>query len=205
MATPAPPRLTRAGAQAQTRGKLIETAARVFAERGYGGATLDQIATEAGFTIGAIYSNFDNKQGLFLAVLEEHVGGRIEEFANTLDLAESDSAGLADAATDTMRHLEDDATWFPLFVEFWSEATRDPLVRDKFAANQQRTRRRLEQIIKQRAARAGRPLPLPAPDLAILIKAISNGIAMEQLSTPGEIPDDLLARSVQALFGDEPG
>ncbi len=201
---PTPTRLSRANAQAQTRKSLIEAAAQVFAERGYGGATLEQIAAAAGFTIGAIYSNFSGKQELFLAVLEEHAGSRIDEFAAKIERAESDAAGLAEAAADTMRHLDEDATWFPLFIEFWSEATRDPLVRDRFAANQQQTRRRLERIIEDRAARTGRQPLLPTADLAIIIKAISNGIALEKLSTPGEIPDDLLARAVLAFFSDEP-
>lgn len=204
MTTPAPQRLSRADAQAQTREKLLEAAARVFAESGYVGATLEQIAAAAGFTIGAIYSNFSGKQELFLAVLEEHVGGRIDEFSSKIELADSRAKGIEQAATDTMRHLDEDATWFPLFIEFWSEATRDSLVRDRFAANQQRTRRRLEQVIEDRAARTGWQLPLPAAELAIILKAISNGIALEKLSTPDEIPDDLLARAVHALFGDQP-
>ena len=203
MTMPAPPRLSRANAQAKTREKLVAAAARVFAERGYGGATLEQIADAAGFTIGAIYSNFSGKQELFLAVLEEHVGSRIDEFAAKFELAESDAEGLAEAAADTMRQLDDDATWFPLFIEFWSEAARDPLVRDKFAANQQRTRRRLERIIEDRVALTGRSPLLPTADLAIILKAISNGIALEKLSTPDEVPDDLLARAVHAFFGDE--
>ena len=54
----------------QTRDYLLQAAAQVFAERGFHGASLDEVAAAAGFTKGAVYSNFKNKEDLFLALLE---------------------------------------------------------------------------------------------------------------------------------------
>src|SRR6266545_4652109 len=68
-----PRRLSRAERRAQTREELLEAAARVFARKGYAGASVDDIAEEAGFTVGALYSNFEGKQDLFLAALERKV------------------------------------------------------------------------------------------------------------------------------------
>ena len=61
--------MTRAERRAQTRAALLDAAARVFAERGFGGASVEAIAAEAGYTRGAFYSNFASKEELFVALL----------------------------------------------------------------------------------------------------------------------------------------
>ncbi len=72
-------RETRAEKQARTRAELLATAAKVFAQRGYNGASVEQIAEEAGYSHGAVYSNFDGKADLFLAVFEEYMAQRAQE------------------------------------------------------------------------------------------------------------------------------
>src|SRR6266536_6724760 len=67
-----PPRLSRAERKAATREQLLGAAARVFARKGYAGASVDDIAEEAGFTVGALYSNFAGKQELLMAAFERH-------------------------------------------------------------------------------------------------------------------------------------
>src|SRR5688500_14063171 len=67
------PRLTRQERQAATRERLIEAATRVFARRGYLAASVEEIADEAGFSHGAVYSNFTGKEDLFLAVYAERI------------------------------------------------------------------------------------------------------------------------------------
>ncbi len=191
--------LTRADAQAQTRGRLVLAAAGVFARRGYRGATLGEIAREAGFTVGAVYSNFATKQELFLAVLEEHVGARIDELAGALAAASTSAQAAELAAAGTARHLHDDPTWFPLFVEYWSEATRDPAVRERFADYQRATHRRLTELIERWAAEHGREPALPAADLAIVAKALTNGLALEREALPDGAADELLLRALRAL------
>src|SRR5689334_23549773 len=71
------PRLTRDERKLQTRADLLLTARRLFEERGFHGASLDDIADEAGYTKGAVYSNFASKDELFLAVLGDHIERRV--------------------------------------------------------------------------------------------------------------------------------
>ena len=59
-------RLTRAEAKSRTRQLLLDAAASVFARKGYVGASVEEIAETAGFSIGAVYSNFGSKEELFL-------------------------------------------------------------------------------------------------------------------------------------------
>ncbi|MDJ0111217.1 TetR family transcriptional regulator, partial [Rhodococcus erythropolis] len=62
-------RLTRQEAQALTRETLLATAVEHFLDRGYAAASLDQIAEDAGYSKGAVYSNFKNKDELCAEVL----------------------------------------------------------------------------------------------------------------------------------------
>src|SRR3712207_4648784 len=70
-------RLTRAEKQAQTRDRLVDAAARVFARRGFHAASVEEIAEEAGYSHGAVYSNFSGKEELFIAVYEHRVASRV--------------------------------------------------------------------------------------------------------------------------------
>src|ERR1019366_2189894 len=63
----------RSARKAQTRRRLLEAAARVYARRGFNGATLEEVAAEAGFTKGAVYGHFGSKENLLLALMEEHL------------------------------------------------------------------------------------------------------------------------------------
>jgi AcrR family transcriptional regulator len=65
-------RLTREESQAETRARLVAAAGKLFVRDGYASTSLDRIAEEAGFSKGAVYSNFANKGEIFLAVVEAH-------------------------------------------------------------------------------------------------------------------------------------
>ena len=58
---------------------LLAAARRVFLARGYHGSTLDAIASEAGFSKGVVYSQFESKSDLFLALLDERIAERAAE------------------------------------------------------------------------------------------------------------------------------
>lgn len=96
--------------KAETRGLLVEAGLRVFAERGLELATLDDVATTAGFTKGAIYRQFPSKGAFLLALFEQY-------------------AAVARAGSGARQ-----ASWFiPLTIQFASQALRDPLLRRRFA------------------------------------------------------------------------
>lgn len=74
---PAPARLSREAAKALTRARLLDAAAAAFAEHGFAGASVDEIAGRAGYTIGALYTHFPGKDELFLSLLAEHISDKI--------------------------------------------------------------------------------------------------------------------------------
>jgi len=94
----------------ETRAMLVAAGLTVFAERGLELATLDEVATTAGFTKGAIYRQFPSKGAFLLALFEQY-------------------AAVARAGSGARQ-----APWFiPLTIQFASQATRDPLLRRRFA------------------------------------------------------------------------
>src|SRR5262245_17425089 len=72
-----PRRLRRDEQRQQTRAQLLDAAERVFAREGYQGASIAAIAAEAGYSHGAVYSNFNGKEDLFLVLVEERIDARL--------------------------------------------------------------------------------------------------------------------------------
>lgn len=87
-----PARLTREQSRAQTRERLLASAAVVFAREGYAGASVDRIAEEAGYSKGALYSNFASKDELFFELIDYYAGGQADELCRRLDAAGGEEA-----------------------------------------------------------------------------------------------------------------
>lgn len=117
-------RLTREQSQALTRSKLLVSAAEVVAREGYEGASIDRITDAAGFSKGAFYSNFVNKEELFLELLENHAGQDVVQLRQLL-------AGVADPQEVINRIVTwaderaSDPTWGLLPLELFRRARRD--------------------------------------------------------------------------------
>jgi AcrR family transcriptional regulator len=193
--------LTRKERQEQTREQLVEAAARVFARRGYHGATVDEIAAEAGFTIGALYSNFETKEKLFLAIADRQVETRVSEISAVADAAVEDGEAGAEAAAQLRAFLEADPDWPLLFYEFWSLSVRNPEMGDELAERRDAIRDALAETLKRVAKHHGFNLRFPAPVLATAIAACLNGLAFERAADPDALPDAVFAEFVTAVLG----
>jgi AcrR family transcriptional regulator len=193
--------LTRKERQAQTRQELIAAAATVFARRGYHKATIEEIAAEAGMTSGAIYSNFDAKEELFLAIADAQVESRVAEIEAVGDAAAGDGdAGLE--ATDQFRaFLDSDPEWPLLFYEFWSVSVRDPGLQGELAKRRDAIRDALADTLERVAAELGFELRFPAPALATAIAASLNGLAFERAADPDALPDEVFGEFIAAVLG----
>ena len=193
------PRLTRAEQREKTRVCLVEAAAKVFSRRGYDKASLDEVAEEAGFTKGAVYSNFKGKEDLFLATIDAHFEKRLESVKRVM-LEEPDERGTAHAAgMDFMNQLNADPEYFALFFEFWAYAQRNPAVKRKFLPRVQRFRSALAALFEAKS-QDGFDLPMPSEQLAGMLIAMAAGVAMERELDPSSVPDDMYARMLQYFF-----
>src|SRR5215208_4601127 len=112
--------LSRAARREQTRDDLIEAADHAFVDGGFHATSLDQVATAAGYTKGAVYSNFASKEDLFFAVYERRVE---EALARSREFLEGASA---EAPLELTRRVltDSDRGWMAVFFEFWANVLR---------------------------------------------------------------------------------
>jgi AcrR family transcriptional regulator len=192
--------MSRKETQKKTRERVLSAASKVFASRGYHRATVDEIASEAGFTIGALYSNFAGKEELFLALADRQVEERVAEVAAMGDAAEGEEPN-KDAAEQLRAFLERDPDWPLLFYEFWSLSVRNPELQGELAKRRDAIRDALADTLERVAQRHGFKLRFPAPVLATAIAASLNGLAFERAADPKALPDEVFAEFVTAVLG----
>jgi AcrR family transcriptional regulator len=200
-----PPRLTQAERREQTRRRLLTAARKVFGREGYGAATLDGIADEAGLSRGALYYNFPGgKRDLFLALLSERVSQRADALREALDGGGADLAetiqGAERAAAGSAAAMRENREWWTVFFEFALHAARDRRFARDFARHEGRIRHALTELIEQRAAALGvESLPLSPEELAVGLMALGNGLALERLMDEEAVTPELLPTLVGLL------
>src|SRR5882724_7749933 len=101
-----PARLTREQSKANTRERLLAAARSAFAESGFHGASVDEIASRAGFSTGALYSNFDGKEDLFLVLMEREIEEHSREIARAVAQRPSVSERATGGARQWMTMIE---------------------------------------------------------------------------------------------------
>jgi AcrR family transcriptional regulator len=180
------PRLSRAEQNDRNRALLLAAALRVFLARGYHAATLEQIADEAGFSKGVVYSRFDSKADMFLALLTDRIAERaVQNAAAAGQLARSgDMAALTGLALQAERAAPG---WRLLVTEFRVHAARDPELSRRYALAHARTVDGIARALASIAERNGHALAVPARQLAEVLLAIETGLALEQLADPGAV------------------
>jgi AcrR family transcriptional regulator len=184
-------RLTRSEKQAQTRMQLVQAATSVFARRGFQAATIEEIAEEAGYSHGAVYSNFAGKEELFLAVFERYMAQRIEEVAHATQIEGSFAERARAAADQWMRRFSEDRATFLLHLEFMIHAARNPHLSEQLGQRMAALRLEIERRLTDREVATGTALPLPPADIALAMRALGIGLAVEALNQPGEINTQL--------------
>jgi AcrR family transcriptional regulator len=180
-------RPTRAEKQARTRAELIDAAANVFARRGYQAAKIEEIAERAGYSHGAVYSNFAGKEDLFLAVFEDYMAKRIEEIAHATEIEGSFAERARAGADQWMQRFTEDRETFLLHLEFMIHAARDPKLSKQLGTRMAALRLEIERHLAERAASSETKLPMPAADLALILRALGIGLAVEALNEPGQV------------------
>jgi AcrR family transcriptional regulator len=178
----------------------MASARQLFLRRGFHAATLELVAEEAGFTIGAVYSRFGSKADLFLAILDEHIDRIVADVAKVATLDQPLGAHAELLAGRRMELLERERDWFPLVLEFWSHAARDERLRREFAARHERLVTVYAGLIEADYARLGLPLPMAPEVLARAVVAMGNGVALERLADPGRVPEGLLSTMAVAFL-----
>lgn len=195
-------RLTRAEKKAETRQALLDAARTVFARRGYHPASVEEVAEEAGYSHGAVYSNFASKLDLFLASFEDYATTRALE---TLEAYQSGGAEFSDrakaAADSWMTRFDADQQSFLLHLELAAQAARDSDggLQERFASRVGVVPAAMAHLIEDHAAATGLELPFPAAHLATLLHALGIGLALTRLNDPDAVPPPLFGEFIEWL------
>lgn len=182
----------------EVRDRILDAASKVFAAEGFAGATIDAIGQAAGFTKGAVYSNFESKDELFLALLDREFELRGEQIAIALDRSDGDTAAAArEVSRSVLDSVRDHSDYYVLLVEYWLRAQRDPQLRDRLI---ERRRAAADQALHIVESTDTVPGDRRLTDIAQLVVTLNLGVAMEEVLRPGTINRDLLAQLITALL-----
>ncbi|RVW00547.1 TetR family transcriptional regulator [Rhodococcus xishaensis] len=179
------------------RARVLAAAAEEFADRGFQGARLAEIARRAGFTKGAVYSNFESKQDLFVELFEQRwldLMGRVAGEIAGLDL--SDALGKGGAAIASA--LVADPEWSLLVLEFGVQAVRDPQIRQAYQRERRLLRGKLIELIADRAREWD--VDIDVHTTALSLTALISGLVLEHAVDPEEVDEQAIGAAVTALF-----
>lgn len=182
----------------EVRRRLLDAAAEVFAERGYAAARLDEVAHAAGFTKGAVYSNFKGKHALLAELIEQRVRTEFAVQAEEIRARHRPDRVLDDIAEVFARGIVDGGTWTRLLVEIAQQAGHDDEVREVYEGVLRTLRDELAATLGRVCQNLGLELTVPAAQLALTLQSLRLGLALEHGTDPVQV--DLAA--VTAVFRD---
>jgi AcrR family transcriptional regulator len=186
--------------RSETRRRVLDAAFEVFGEQGIAASTLNDVAAAAGLTKGAVYSSFAGKDELVLALMEEHAGQRLAAGLASFESSEDLDEALTRVGRVLVQAMRADATWHRLLAEYFAISAHDPARREALRLRRREAREAVARGLTRLADETGFALPLPAEELAVVLFALSNGLAVESGMDPSAVPDDLLPR-VMVLLG----
>ncbi len=194
---------TREERKAQTRADLIAAADRLFTGNGFHATSLDTIADEAGYTKGAVYSNFATKEELFFAVYERRAERGVAEYEREIAAAEAaGESGLEALSLAAARRRGHDDGWLAVFFEFWAHVVRRPALRARFAEIHLRVQVPLVAGLERHADDHAYELPDDPRKLTAALYAMQLGLSLERLILP-ELVDERLGLRMGRLFLDD--
>lgn len=180
--------------RAQTRQRLLDAALDVFAEEGFGRATVEQVCDRAGFTRGAFYSNFTSLDELFLAMWEQRSGQMLDDVRAAL--ADVSAASPEDALRAALAAIPVDDAWYRVTAEFTAHALRNPPLRRVMAAREQAVQDAVLPVLVTALAGVGRRVTDPTA-LGHALVAVHDGTAVQVLLEPH---DPAVRERREALF-----
>ena len=175
--------VTRSEQQAQTRAEILDAAHAEIAQRGVADVTLDAVAARAGFTKGAIYSNFDSKIDLLFAVLQRHRVQVGSQYIAAAAKVPDDELGVKVSAVASQSQFHD-IVHQRVLVALWSAAMGDPAVADRLAELRQTHRDGIAAAIRDRAKGYGLELGVDVDNLALGLTGMSMSVLFDAAIKP---------------------
>jgi len=183
----------------ETRHRLFEAAAGVFAEYGVGAATVEQIASAAGFTRGAFYSNFTSKEELAVAMLEDHLE-HSQASNRALAQRHPDTRGFVQALREDESRPDDPLHLNPLLqVELMLFVARTPELRPALGEHLRMMRALVGEIAASTLRASGIEVSIDRDQMGTILVAVEDGLRLHRLIDPDSTPADAFFTALDAL------
>ena len=199
--------LSRREKQQRTRKSLLMAAAKLFCKRGLEGASIDDVAQEAGYTKGAFYANFKNKEELFLVMLDERYAEELERLDRTLAGTSDAQQEAHDAAVEFIDFVGRD-DWPKLYFQFVAHAARNDEFREELATRHRAMKARLAEILGRWKEATGHQPAVPIETVTTMMSFMADGFLVDRIVEP-DLSEELYAtmvgvfmRGLEALSAD---
>jgi TetR/AcrR family transcriptional regulator, transcriptional repressor of aconitase len=192
-------RLTREESKAQTRATLIAVGRRHFLHYGLGGAVAEKIAEDAGYSRGALYSNFDGKEELFVAVIQEEQARHLNFFRSLLK-DEPSGKKRSRKLRDAIANLMTDHDWIVLRAEFEVGALRSERIRKSFVEVHRQQLRDGSELVRNLLRSPEVTSRLRPDDFITVIINLAHGLAVTQRILGAELSQKSTRSLIQSLF-----
>ncbi|AAU49418.1 TetR family transcriptional regulator [Burkholderia pseudomallei] len=194
-----PIRLTREQSKDLTRERLLSAAHAIFTKKGYVAASVEDIASAAGYTRGAFYSNFRSKAELLIELLKrdhEEAEADLQKIFESGGTREQMEAHALEYYSQFFRNNPA----FLLWGEAKLQATRDAKFRARFNEFVKEKRDRFTHYILTFAERVGTPLLLPADVLALGLMSLCDGVQSYHAADPRHVTGDAAQQVLAGFF-----
>ncbi|MFF2807116.1 TetR/AcrR family transcriptional regulator [Streptomyces sp. NPDC058000] len=183
-----------------TRAALTESAWALFTERGFHATSISDIVERAGLTRGAFYSNYRDKEELFLTLYDTHTGRLLAELEDATARPEPGKHALVQLQERIAGRTREERQWFLVSMEFTLHAARNPVVAQQLAAHEERLTQGLTEVLTAALARTGSRPVVPADDLTRLLVALFEGLTARRLiHGAAHHTQDLIPHLIHAL------
>jgi AcrR family transcriptional regulator len=192
-------RLTREESRAQTRATLMSVGRQHFIRYGLGGAVAKKIAEDAGYSRGALYSNFDGKEELFLAVIREEQEHRMQAFHSMFKEEPSAKKRLR-KMRNTIADVVTDPDWMVLRAEFEAGAVRNERIRQIFVEVHRQQVRNAGNLIRNFGRSSEIRLEVKPNEFIMVIFNLTHGLAVTHKILGTELSPKGTRHLIHSLF-----
>ncbi|PFD99892.1 TetR family transcriptional regulator [Bacillus sp. AFS023182] len=192
-------RLTQEERKKETRQLLLESAVEVFAQLGFHGASVDKIAEYAGFSKGAVYSHFNSKEELFLAILEKQMHLHVHNIHQIIDKQHSLSHFIETIDEYSLSIRQKNRTWSMLNMEFLLYAMREESVRHKWSNMITDSVEQISKAIEKLMSKENEST-LSADEMAWTILSLENGMAIFYYISEERVPLNIFGKALQNML-----
>jgi AcrR family transcriptional regulator len=179
-----------------TRERILDSAQRLFIAKGFAATTVQDIAVEAGYTTGAIYSSFGGKAQLIAEVVRRRTELQRKVWQDALETVQTPSEAAA-AMGVALRQATFEPEWYAAIFEFFSFAARHPALREEMVGFLKETNPLMVEVLGDVSVSA----PLPLERLAPIVTALMRGLAWTWVVDPDATDFTLFSEAVAVLLG----